>query len=141
MLNWWAPQSVRPGNVRPLANRKSSQLTLEDVGDCMGDAPPVFFSRPVFLLDLDAVRAASGEPVDDVPFVVAAEVLVRLRYVHCEIRADHMLDGALELLLQGGGRASADQNVIRNFGVSEPMEGDGVSKAPMGQKRTFPFIQ
>src|SRR5262245_63179380 len=55
---------------------------------------------------------------------------LRVRYVHRKIRADDVFDGALELLLQGVGRAPADENVIRNFGVIEPMEGNGVSKAP-----------
>ena len=62
--------------------------------------------------------------------VVAAEPLIRLRYVHCEIRADDAFDGSLDLLLQGLAREAADENVERNVVVVEPMKSDGITEAP-----------
>ena len=73
--------------------------------------------------------SASGEPVDDVPLVVAAEPVIRLRYVHCEIRADDAFDGSLNLLLQGLAREAADENVVRNVVVVESMKGNGMTEA------------
>ena len=49
--------------------------------------------------------------------------------MHSEIRADDAFDSFLDLLLQGLGEA-ADENVIRNVGVVEPMKGDGMTEAP-----------
>lgn len=74
--------------------------------------------------------SARGEPVDNVPRVVAAELLARLRYVHCEIRTNDAFDGFLDVLLQGLAREAADENVVRNVGVVEPMKGDGMTEAP-----------
>src|SRR5262249_35025612 len=110
--------------------RASSEFWVKDGCDSIGDALPVFFSWPIFLLDLDAVRPASSQPVDDVLLVVAAEMVVGLRYVHGKIQADDVFDGALELLLQGVGSTPADEDVIWNVAVVEPMEGHGVAKAP-----------
>jgi hypothetical protein len=40
------------------------KLGVVDVGDCIGDPLRIFLSRSLFLLDLNAMPAASGEPVD-----------------------------------------------------------------------------
>jgi hypothetical protein len=51
-----------------------------------------YFSRDPFFCSIwTPFGAASGKPVDDISFVVAAEVLARLRYVCCKIRADQRL--------------------------------------------------
>src|SRR5262245_41309294 len=74
--------------------------------------------------------SASGEPVDDVPPVVAAEPLVRFCYVHCKVRADDAFDGFLDLFLQSLAREAADENVARNVVVVKPMKGDGMTESP-----------
>jgi hypothetical protein len=79
---------------------------------------------------LDAIFSTSGEPVDDIPRVVTAEVLVRRCYVHCKIRADDAFNGFLHFLFQGFECKAADENVVWNIGVVEAMKGDGISEAP-----------
>lgn len=56
--------------------RRESQLGAVHVGDRVGDGHPVACAGLEGLLDLNAVRAASGEPVHDVSLVVTAEPLV-----------------------------------------------------------------
>jgi hypothetical protein len=81
------------------------------VGDGIGDRLRIFLSRPYFLLDLDAIRSTCSEAVDDVSLVVAAELLIGLRYVHGEIRTNDTLDGFLDALFQRVGREAADEDV------------------------------
>ena len=80
------------------------ELGVVDVGDGISDGPCIFFSRTYLLLDLHAISSASREPVYDVPLVVAAELLIRLRDMHREIRTNDTLYGFLDVLLQGVGR-------------------------------------
>jgi hypothetical protein len=37
---------------------------------------------------------------------------------------------AVDVLLQGVGRSTADEDVEGDFGVVEPMEADGIAEAP-----------
>jgi hypothetical protein len=63
----------------------SSELRTVDVGDCVGDVPPVVRASPGALFDLDAICSASGEPVDDVLQAITGELLVWGRDVDCYV--------------------------------------------------------
>jgi hypothetical protein len=111
------------------------ELWPVDVGDRVGDVLPVARTSPATLFDLDAVCSAGGEPVDDVVQAITAEFLVCGRDVHYYVRAgDRAFDGSLDVLLQRVGRSPANQDVEGDFGVVEPMKGDGIREAAIDDR-------
>src|SRR5262249_44835746 len=128
-----APRSIIRLRSGPPAPRMiaSSELRTKDVGDRVGDVLPMPRASPSALFDLDAVCSVGGEPVDDVLQAVTAELLVWGRNVDCYVSARlRLFAGSFNLLPEGGGRSPADENVEGDFGVVEPMEGDGIGEAP-----------
>jgi len=81
-----------------------------------------YFSRgPIFCSIWMPFFASAVSRLTIVLRGVAAELVVWIRDVHCEIRADHAFDGFFDLPLQGFGEA-ADEDVEPNLGVVEAIE-------------------
>ena len=102
-----------------------------DLGDCIGDVLPVARAGTEALLDLDAIRAACSESVDDVLGAITAIPLVWGSNAHYHARAGkRTIDGLLYLLLQRFGRAAANEDMGMSLKGVEPMEGDRICEAP-----------
>jgi hypothetical protein len=83
------------------------------------------------LLDLDAIRAARSEAVDDLLGAITAIPLVWGSDAHCHARAGNgNIDGLLYLLLQRFGRAAANEDMGMGLGGVKSMEGDRICEAP-----------
>ena len=83
------------------------------------------------LLDLDTIRAACSETVDDVLGAIAVIPLVWRSNAHYHARAGkRTFEGHLYLLLQRFGRAAANEDMGMGLKGVEPMEGDRICEAP-----------
>ena len=103
---------------------------IVDVGDGIGDVLPVARAGAETLLDLDAIRAACSETVDDVLGAITAIPLVWGSNAHGHARAGkRTIDGFLYLLLQRFGRAAANKDMGMGLRGVKSMEGDRICEA------------